>query len=177
MSDPSAENQPRQQLDQILPDVYDDLRRLAANELNRERRGHTIQTTALVHEAYLRLVGQRHVDWQDAQAIRRAAVICMRRILVDYARQRNARKRQVEGVRISLSGVTQASNDPDLLALNEALDELEQLDPRQAAIVELRYFGGMTLQETADNCGISLATVKREWVTARAWLYRRLQGT
>jgi RNA polymerase sigma factor (TIGR02999 family) len=144
--------------------------------MRRERSDHTLQPTALVHEAYLRLIDQRGVDWHNRAHFFGIAARMMRRILVDRARRRQAAKRDGAAYRISGSGdLVEAERDPDLLALNRALDGLEALDPRQARIIELRFFGGLTVEETAEVVGISTATVKREWQTARAWLARELR--
>ena len=167
----------RDKLDDLLPAVYEEMRSLASRQLARERNDHTLQTTALVHEAYLRLSQQREVEWSDEREVLRAAIGFMRRILVDHARRKNAEKRRADGARLSLTDVAPAakSTDVDPVELDEALTKLQELDPRQALIVELRYFGGLTLAETAENCQVSLATVKREWNLARAWLFRHLQ--
>jgi RNA polymerase sigma factor (TIGR02999 family) len=163
-------------LERLMPLVYGELRKLAASYLRRERSDHTLQPTALVHEAYLRLVDQRGVDWHNRAHFFGIAARMMRRILVDHARRRQAAKRDGAAYRISGSGdLVEAGHDPDLLALNSALDGLEALDPRQARIIELRFFGGLTVEETAEVVGISTATVKREWQTARAWLARELR--
>jgi RNA polymerase sigma factor (TIGR02999 family) len=161
-------------LDDVLPLVYNELRRLARHSLLRERDGHTLQPTALVHEAYLRLTGQREVDWHNrAQFIGVAAQI-MRRILSQYAVRRSAMKRSVPPVTLPLEA---ASTSPvDLLIINRALDKLTMLDEQQSRIVEMRYFGGLSIEETATVLGSSPATVKREWTLARAWLLRELSG-
>ena len=156
--------------------VYDELRRLAAYHLNRERPDHTLQPTALVHEAYLRLCDKAQVDWNSRAHFFGAASRLMRRILVDHARARLAAKRG--GPRLRVSGVEDFASaegpDIDLLALDEALNELSMLDAQQGRIVDVRFFGGLSLEETAECLGISLATVKRDWTTAKAWLRRRL---
>jgi len=163
-------------LERLLPLVYGELRKLAASYMRRERSDHTLQPTALVHEAYLRLVDQRAVDWRNRAHFFGIAARMMRRILVDHARRRQAAKRDGAAYRISGSADSdEAERDPDLLALDVALDGLEALDPRQARIIELRFFGGLTVEETAEVAGISTATVKREWQTARAWLARELR--
>jgi RNA polymerase sigma factor (TIGR02999 family) len=163
-------------LERLMPLVYQELRKLAASYMRRERSDHTLQPTALVHEAYLRLVDQRGVDWRNRAHFFGIAARMMRRILVDHARRRQAAKRDGAADRISGSGdLVEGERDPDLLALDVALDALEALDPRQARIVELRFFGGLTVEETAEVAGISTATVKREWQTARAWLARELR--
>lgn len=162
-------------LERLMPELYGDLRRLASAQLNGERADHTLQTTALVHEAYLKLAEQTTVSWDDEKKLLQASVVIMRRILVDYARARNSQKRKASGARVPLGQLTDGDQaSQELIALDLALDELKELDERQAQIVELRYFGGMTLQEVADHYEISLASVKREWAMAKAWLYRRV---
>ena len=162
--------------DQLLPLVYRELKRRAAGYLRRERRSHTLQPTALVHEAYLRLAGQNRVAWQNRAHFFGIAAQIMRRILIDHARERRAAKRPEAAVRVLLDEGIGASHpiDCEVLLLNQALEELSQLDPRQAQIVELRYFGGMTEEEVAKVLSLSRATVTREWQTARAWLFRRI---
>ena len=144
-----------------MPVVYDELRRLAQNYLSRERQGHTLQTTALVHEAYLRLIDQRSVNWQNRAQFFGIAAQMMRRILINHARERNAQKRQGYASRISL---------------DEALNGLAALDPQQTQIVELRFFGGLTIEEVSEVLGISPATTKREWDSAKLWLRRKLSS-
>jgi RNA polymerase sigma-70 factor (ECF subfamily) len=163
-------------LEDLLPLVYGELRRLAARRLRRERPDHTLQPTALVHEAYIRLVDQRRVRWQNRAHFYGVAAQVMRRILVDRARKRGADKRGAGWQRVTLVGdkTPNASRDVDVLALDDALQRLAALDPQQERIVELRYFGGLTLDETAEVIGISTATVKREWAIARAWLRAEL---
>jgi len=156
--------------------VYGELRKLAAQRLRRERPDHTLQPTALVHEAYIRLVDQRRVHWQNRAHFYGTAAHVMRRILVDRARARKADKRGGAWERVTLVGdkTSNAANDVDVLVLNDALERLAALDAQQERIVELRYFGGLTLDETAAVIGISTATVKREWAIARAWLRAEL---
>ncbi len=165
-------------LDQVLPLVYAELRRLARLSLARERPGHTLQPTALVHEAYLRLTNQREVDWQNRAQFIGIAVQVMRRILAQYAVRRAAAKRGGNADHISIE--VSLDNAPgaqiDLIRVNEALEKLAAIDEQQARIVELRYFGGLTIEETAEVVGISTATVKRDWAMARAWLSRELGG-
>jgi RNA polymerase sigma factor (TIGR02999 family) len=164
-------------LDKLMPVVYDELRRLASNYLRRERAGHTLQPTALVNEAYLRLVDQRQARWQNRAQFFGVAAQLMRRILVDHARVRQAQKRGgSDQQQISLSHADRVAQKPDvdLLALHEALNELAAIDEQQARIVELRFFGGLTIEETAEVMGISHATVERDWTMARAWLRREL---
>lgn len=163
--------------DELLPLVYADLRRRAAAYLRRERADHTLQPTALIHEAYLRLVGQQRVAWQNRAQFFGLAAQMMRRILVDHARAQRAAKRPAAAMRVTLDErIGQAASmDCDLLLLNQALSELTVFDPRQARIVELRYFGGLAEREVAEVLAMSRSTVTREWETARAWLYRRMR--
>jgi RNA polymerase sigma factor (TIGR02999 family) len=173
----------RAALERLMPLVYQELRRLAASYLRVERPDHTLQPTALVHEAYLRLVDQRGVSWQNRAHFFGIAAQMMRRILVDHARRRQAAKRDATVLRLQAStgsggdggGEDGFARDPELLALDQALCGLESMDARQARIVELRFFGGLTVEETAEVAGVSPATVKREWRTARAWLAREIR--
>lgn len=161
--------------DQILPLVYDELRRLARTLLGRERRNHTLQATALVHEAYLRLIDQRRVDWMNRAQFVGLAAVMMRRILVNHARDRAADKRGGQAARVTLSEAhISAAPSVDLLALHEALDTLADIDPRKSRIVELKFFGGLTTAEIADVMELSPATIEREWSFSRAWLYDAL---
>ena len=161
---------------ELLPIVYDELSRLAASYLRRERAEHTLQTSDLVHEAYLRLVDQKHVRWQSRTHFFGIAARMMRRVLTDYARRHLSQKRG-QGERLSLDDAPLLSvvRAPDLLALDDALDSLAAVAPRQARIVEMRFFGGLTAEETAAVLGVSLPTVTRQWRVARAWLYRALR--
>ena len=161
--------------DRLLPIVYDDLRRRAAAQLRRERPGHTVRPTDLVHEAYLRLCGQS-VAWESGSHFFAIASRLMRQVLVDHARARAAAKRG-RGLQVTLEEGLAASSapPPDILDVDRALDELAALDERQARLVELRYFGGLTIEETAKVLDVSVATANREWATARMWLYRRLK--
>jgi RNA polymerase sigma factor (TIGR02999 family) len=163
-------------LNQLLPLVYAELRRIAARQLRNERAGHTLQPTALVHEVYLRLVDQRQVDWQNRAHFFGVAAQVMRRILVDHARRHSAGKRG-EGVRClsvdEAQGVP-ASNQIPILALDHALDRLQKVDSELARIVELRAFGGLTIEEVAHILRVSPSTAKRDWRTAKAWLTREL---
>jgi len=173
-------------LDALWPKVYEDLKKLARRQLSHERGDHTLQRTALVNEAFIRLSGQRSVEWLNREQFLSLAAKIMRRVLVDYARQRGAQRRGNGAERLSLSDTraalevehAQAStfedDSVDVVAIDSALQKLEQIDAPQSQIVELRYFGGLTLEETADVAGISVATVKREWSMARAWLRREL---
>lgn len=162
--------------DELLPLVYEELRRRAAAYLRRERADHTLQPTALIHEAYLRLVGQQRVAWQNRAQFFGLAAQMMRRILVDHARAQRAAKRPAAAMKVALDERISLSApiDCDLLLLDRALTELAALDPRQGQIVELRYFGGLAEHEVAELLAISRSTVTREWQTARAWLYRRM---
>jgi len=165
-------------LEKLMPMVYGELRRLATNYLRRERQGHTLQPTALVNEAYLKLVDQKNAKWQNRAQFFGISAQLMRRILVDHARQHQAAKRggSVQQ-RLSITSAEKFAqkSEIDLLALNEALDELSRLDPQQARIVELKFFGGLSIDETAEVLGIGHATVEREWKMARAWLRRQLE--
>jgi RNA polymerase sigma factor (TIGR02999 family) len=162
--------------DALFPQVYRELRRLAAAYLRRERPDHTLPPTALVHEAYLRLVGQRRVAWQNRAQFFGVAAQMMRRVLVDHARERQATKRGGGEIRVVLDDAIGAAypRDCDMLLLDQALTELTDRDARLAQIVELRYFAGLSEQEVAAALSLSRATVTRDWQTARAWLYRRL---
>jgi len=157
--------------------VYEELRRLAGHYLSQERPDHTLQPTALVHEAYLRLVGQERVNWQSRSHFLGVAAQMMRRILVDYARARQTDKRGGQEIEVSLEKELECfspERSRDLVALDEALARLAELSPRQAQIVELRFFGGLTVEETAEVLGIAPTTVKRDWTAARAWLHREV---
>ena len=169
----------RNALDEMLPLVYQELRRLAANYLGRERPGHTLQPTALVHEAYLRLIDQRHVDWRNRAQFLGVAASMMRRILLNHARDRLAAKRPGDREQVSLSLVEAPTGEAeiDLIELEEALERLTAIDARKARVVELRYFGGLSLEEVAAVLDVSRATVIRELRFARAWLYDAVQGT
>ena len=163
-------------LDKLTPLIYRELRRLARQYLARERVGHTLQTTDLVHEAYLRLVDQRRVRWQNRSHFFAVAAQLMRRILVDHARRHKRVKRGGGATVVSLDDVAVVSrqSDVDLLALDEALNKLAEIDQRKARIVELRFFGGLEVKETAAYLKISEITVMREWKLAKAWLHREL---
>jgi RNA polymerase sigma factor (TIGR02999 family) len=165
-------------LETLLPIVYDELRRVAHHYLQGERPGHTLQSTALVHEAYLRLAVQQPLQLQNRAHFFAVAAQLMRQILVDYARNRKAAKRRND-CKIALDEAVELpqKRDLDVLALDEALKELARLDSQQARIVELRFFGGLSIEETSDVLEISPATVKRDWATARAWLYREMDRT
>jgi RNA polymerase sigma factor (TIGR02999 family) len=163
--------------ERLVPFVYQELRKRAAAYLRHERRGHTLRPTDLVHEAYLRLCAQ-NAEWENREQFFGVSCRLMRRILVDHARARAARKRSW-GLRVTLSAVPAESPaaQPELLDLDAALQELAALDERQVRLVELRYFGGLSVEEAARAMGVSPATAHREWVMAKAWLYRRLERT
>ena len=160
---------------ELLPLVYDDLRRLAHAYFSNEKSDHTLQATALVHEAYIRLVNWENVSWQNRAHFFAVAAEVMRKILIDHARKRGAQKRG-PGSRVALDDAISLpqKKDLDILALEDALVELEKVDPRQAKIVELRFFGGLTIEETAYVTGLSESTVRREWTFAKAWFQREL---
>jgi len=166
----------QQALEELLPLIYNELRHLAHNFLYRERPGHTLQTTALVHEAYLKLIDQKDARWQNRSHFFAIAAQAMRRILIDSARRHAALKRGGPQEKLSLDEAPDISLEPNtkLLALDEALKALAEIDPEQSRIVELRYFGGLTIEETAEVTKTSPATVKREWAMARAWLHQAL---
>ncbi len=169
----------RSALEQVTPLVYAELHRLAHYHMNRERAGHTLQTSALVNEAFLRLVDQRNVKWNNRAHFFAIAAQMMRRILVDYARSQLYAKRGAGALHLSLDEAGLISNEPsaEVTALDEALNKLEEFDPQQARVVELKFFGGLTIKETAEAMGISADMVKREWSTAKAWLYREMTGS
>lgn len=163
----------------LMDAVYGELRRLARASLLRERPDHSLQATGLVHEAYLKLVDQKRVRWQNRAHFFAVAAQVMRRLLVDHARARGADKRGV-AVTVSLDAAdidANAASQPDVLALDRALEKLAAIDARQARLVELRYFGGLTIDEAAAVLDIAAITVKRDWALARTWLYRELQGS
>jgi RNA polymerase sigma factor (TIGR02999 family) len=167
----------RAAFDQLIPLVYDELRRLAKRHLQRQSPGHTLQTTSLVHEAYLRLVEQQNIEWQNRAHFFAVAARAMRFLLVDHARARQSAKRGGGARRVTLDEVAVVSpeSNDDLLALDEALGRLAALDSRKSQVVELRYFGRLSAEEAAEALGVSEITVKREWLKAKAWLYRELQ--
>jgi RNA polymerase sigma-70 factor, ECF subfamily len=165
----------RSALDEDLPLVYDILKRIARSHLRRERTGHTLNTTALVHEAYLRLAGIGTVDWTDRSRYLGMASRAMRRVLIDYARSRSRLKRSSPPQPVGVAeGGLSAGSVEELLALDAALDRLEALEPRQCRVVECRFFAGMTNEDTAEALAVSLATVKRDWTVARAFLNAEL---
>jgi RNA polymerase sigma-70 factor, ECF subfamily len=165
-------------LDKLMPLVDQELRRLAHHYMRRESPGHTLQTTALVNEAYLRLVDQRNVHWRNRAHFFALSAQLMRRILVDHARKRKYSKRGGDIVKISLDEAMVVSDRPreDLIALDDALDKLATIDPRKSNIVELRFFGGLSVDETAEALHVSAVTVMREWRMAKAWLYNSLRN-
>jgi RNA polymerase sigma factor (TIGR02999 family) len=163
-------------LDALMPLVYDELRKLAEAYLRRERANHSLEPTALVNEAYIRLVGQQHGSWQNRTQFFGLAAKLIRHILVDHARREKAAKRGGDGYRVTLSevDVTGGTRDIDLVALDDALERLSATHAEHGRVVELRYFGGLTVEETADAIGVSHATVERQWSFARAWLRREM---
>lgn len=165
-------------LDRLTPLVYEELRQQAARYLRRERPGHTLQTTALIHEAYLRLIDAKDVQWQSRAHFFAIAANLMRRILVDHSRRRDAEKRGGSHIRLTLDEALAGAKetDVDVLAIDEALNRLATVDPQQARVVELRFFSGLTVEETAEALGVSPKTVKRDWSVARAWLRREIGG-
>jgi RNA polymerase sigma factor (TIGR02999 family) len=172
------QNGSQQALDRLVPLVYDELRTIASRYLSRESPGHPLQSTALVHETYMKLLGQQRVQWQNRSHFFAIAAQMMRRILVDHARRQHRAKRGGPAATLSLDealGVPQPDADVDLLALDAALTALALIDPRGARIIELRFFSSLTIEETAAVLDISTGTVKRDWHAARAWLYREMQ--
>ena len=163
-------------LDELIPLVYDELRRIASRFVRKERKGQDLQVTALVNEAYIRLIGQRDVTWQNRSHFFGVAANLMRRILVDHARTAKADKRGGGAACVTLNdeNVPVHQRSADIVALDEALARLANRDPKLANLVELRYFAGLTTKEAADVLGVSVSTVEREWVVARAWLYRAM---
>lgn len=165
--------------DALMPLVYDELRQMARRFMSRERPGHTLQTTALVNEAYLRLVDQKRVHWQNRAHFFAVAAQAMRRILIDYARKQRYAKRGGGAPKISLEEAAVMSQEraADLVSLDEALTTLASIDPQQSRVVELRFFGGLTIAETAEVLRLSVDMVKREWTTAKAWLSREMSNS
>jgi RNA polymerase sigma factor (TIGR02999 family) len=161
-------------LDELTALVYDELRRIAHRYVRQERDGHTLETTALVHEAYVRLVGQQKIEWQNRAHFFAVMAQVMRHILIDHARRRHYAKRGGQLQRVSLDDASMMTpaRAAELVALDEALVELAKLDPRKGRVVELRYFGGLSLEETAAILDVSIMTVRRDWRAARAWLYQ-----
>ena len=169
----------RQALDRLMPLVYDELHLIATRHLARERRERTLQTTALVNEAYMKLVAQRKVDWQNRSHFFALAARLMRRIILDDARRRQREKRGGDAVLVPIDDVeistpSRAVDAVDVLELDRALTDLEAIDADQSRIVELRFYGGLTIEETAEVMGVSIATIKREWAMAKGWLFRAL---
>jgi RNA polymerase sigma factor (TIGR02999 family) len=165
-------------LDKLTPLVYDELRRIAHRYVQRERDGHTLQTTALVNEAYLRLAGQQKIEWQSRAHFFAVTAHVMRHILIDHARRRHYAKRGGGAQHIPLDEAAgmSAQRAGELVALDEALVELAKLDPRKSRVVELRYFGGLSMEETAEVLEVSLMTVRRDWRVAKAWLFKAVNG-
>jgi RNA polymerase sigma factor (TIGR02999 family) len=165
-------------LDRLAPIVYDELRRLAASYLNRERADHTLQATALVHEAWMRLTNQREASWESRGHFLAIAATAMRRILANHARDRGRLKRGGDAVRVPIDEALDAADERgvDLAALDEALERLAALDPRKARVVELRFYAGLTTEQAASALGVSTPTVKRDWDFARTWLMREMGG-
>ncbi len=164
--------------DNLLPLVYTELHRQAASFLRKERQGHTLQTTALIHEAYLKLIDQRNVNWESRTHFYAIAAQAMRRILVDYAKATHRKKRGGDDIKLPLEEamlIVAEEKSVDLIALDEALNKLAERDEQQARVVELRYFSGLTLEETAEALHISRATVASDWSMAKVWLYRELR--
>jgi RNA polymerase sigma factor (TIGR02999 family) len=169
----------QQSLENLIPLVYDELRRQARRYLRRERPDHTLQSSALVHEVYVRLVDQRQANWHNRSQFFGVAAQLMRRILVDHARSRAAVKRGAGVPKLAIAEEVAAleMQNVDLIALDTSLSNLEKIDPQQCRIVELRFFSGLSIEDTADALGISPATVKRDWAMAKAWLYREISGS
>ncbi|HEX5085412.1 MAG TPA: sigma-70 family RNA polymerase sigma factor [Blastocatellia bacterium] len=167
----------RAAFDQLLPIVYQELRRMAGNYLRQENPGHTLQPTALVHEAWLRLIDQTRVDWRNRAQFFGVAAQMMRRILVDHAKSKHREKRGGDAVKLSLDDAINISREraADLIALDDALDELMFIDGRKSRVVELRYFGGFSVEETAKILEVSSETVMRDWKMAKAWLYQQIR--
>jgi RNA polymerase sigma factor (TIGR02999 family) len=164
-------------LDSLTPIVYEELRRLAHRYMERERRGHALQTTALVNEAYIRLADYKRMHWQDRAHFFAVSAQVMRRILVDYARSHNIKRgRDVQYVTLDDVAVVSGDRSGDLVALDDALNSLARLDPRKVRIIEMRFFGGLSVEETAEVLKVSPATVRRDWSIAKFWLYRELGG-
>jgi RNA polymerase sigma factor (TIGR02999 family) len=170
-------NGDRQAFDRLMPQVQAELRRIAAHYMAGERRGHDLQATALINEAYLRLVDWKDIQWADRAHFFGMAANMMRRVLVDHARRRDNAKRGGGAIHVSLveANHVPASDRADVLALDDALERLEQLDARKSRVVEMRFFGGMSLEETAEALDVSVATVRRDWALASAWLARELK--
>jgi RNA polymerase sigma-70 factor (ECF subfamily) len=167
----------RSALDKLTPIVYDELHRLARRHMRRERPGHSLQTTALVNEAYMRLVDYSHMQWQNRAHFFAVSAQLMRRILVEHARRHNLKRGGgVQHVSLEDTALVGGDRAADLVALDDAMNELGRLDPRKVQVVEMRFFGGLSVEETAEVLKVSPVTVRRDWRTARAWLYRELSG-
>ena len=165
-------------LDKLTPVVYEELRRLARRYVKGERPGHSLQATALVHEAYTRLVDYKRMQWQNRAHFFAVSAQLMRRILVDHARRRNLKRgRGVQHVALEETAIVGGDQDTDLVALDDAMNSLARIDPRKVQVVEMRFFGGLSVEETAEVLKVSTVTVKRDWRAARTWLYRELAGT
>jgi RNA polymerase sigma-70 factor, ECF subfamily len=167
----------REAASQLIPLIYNEMRRMAGAYMQRERPGHTLQPTALVHEAYMRLAGGQQGPWQNRAHFFAIAAHVMRQVLVDHARRRHSRKRggaNVQKIDIDAEALIGAENIEDVIALDEALDRLAKLDPRQSRLVELRFFAGLDVEQLAEVLGVSPTTIKREWRSARAWLHGEL---
>src|SRR5947199_3811223 len=166
-------------LDRLMPLIYEELRQLARHYMNRERAGHTLQTTALVNEAYLRLINRKQVHWQNRAHFFAIAAHLMRSILVDHARSHAYAKRGGGARKIALDEAVIISEEraAEVVALDEALGQLAEIDPRQSRIVEMRFFAGLTIEETAEVLSLSPATIKREWSTAKAWLFHEMNNS
>jgi len=171
-------NGDRAALDELMPLVYDELRRLARHYMRRERPGHTLQTTALVNEAYLRLIDQKRANWQNRAQFFGVAAQLMRRILVDHARRKMRAKRERDAQKVSLEQAAMVASKPgpDVLAIHEALEKLETMNPRMGRIVELRYFGGLSIEETAEALKIAPGTVMKDWTLAKAFLHQAISN-
>jgi RNA polymerase sigma factor (TIGR02999 family) len=165
-------------LEKLTPLVYDELRRIAHRYVRRERAGHTLQTTALVNEAYVRLAGRQKIEWQDRSHFFAVTANVMRHILIDHARRRHYAKRGGDAQHVALDEADAMSHQRahELVALDEALEELAKLDPRKSQVVELRYFGGLSMEETAEVLEVSLMTVRRDWRVAKAWLFKEVNS-
>ncbi|HZS47276.1 MAG TPA: sigma-70 family RNA polymerase sigma factor [Blastocatellia bacterium] len=172
-------NGDQEALSQLTPLVYRELHRLAHGYLRGEQRGHILQTTALINEAFVRLIDWQSIQWQNRAHFFGVAATLMRNILVQFAREQNAAKRGGQAIQVSLSEATavKTRHNPDLVALDDALNTLEKLDPRQARIVELRFFAGLSLEEAAEVAQVSVSTVRRDWRMAQAWLHQQLSAT
>ena len=164
-------------LDRLTPIVYNELRRLAGSYMRNERAGHTLQATALVHEAYRRLVDYKRMQWQGRAHFFAVAAQLMRRILVDHARRRGVKRGAgIRHISLDKAPLVGAAGDPDLVALDDAMNDLAKLDPRKVQVVEMRFFGGLSVDETAEVLKVSPVTVSRDWSAAKIWLYRELTG-